>query len=410
VGTIGICLWLEDDDNYSDWLRLPALDAHLYFEGGPGPLLTVDIEGLIEHGVVRRVDGASGLIHASFAHDVISVGERGNLEAAWFWRSGIVAPPTNVSSLRDALTSGQRSLYDRVAASVRRSRSGVILLLWEDASSINALGVRLDRATPGHYTSTALEVARTDQSVLRLRSGPDGSALAGRTVAVFGIGAIGSEITLLLARSGVGCLILVDRERLRPANLSRHAASGRRVGKHKADAMAATIRETFPDVRIVTSNELLWRPAQIEETVRASDLVIDATGNRAYGDLLSRSAAEAITPIVSAALHRAGSIARVRAQVGSGHALWARSPEDGFPEIPAALGAPPPPTWETGCGSPVNNAPPVSVTGAATLASRVVIDILTGRNRREREVFEVYEPIETSPFDQRGLLTFESAS
>jgi hypothetical protein len=58
----------------------------------------------------------------------------------------------------------------------------------------------------------------------------------------------------------------------------------------------------------------------------------------------------------------------------------------------------------------VNNAPPVSVTGAATLASRVVIDILTGRNRREREVFEVYEPIETSPFDQRGLLTFESAS
>ena len=58
----------------------------------------------------------------------------------------------------------------------------------------------------------------------------------------------------------------------------------------------------------------------------------------------------------------------------------------------------------------MNNAPPVSVTGAAALASRVVIDILTGRNRRDREVFEVYEPIETSPFDQRSLLTFEPTS
>jgi hypothetical protein len=171
--------------------------------------------------------------------------------------------------------------------------------------------------------------------------------------------------------------------------------------------MAATIRETFSDVMIVTSNVLLWRPAQIEAIVTASDLVIDATGNRAYGDLLSRIAAEVSTPIVSAALHRAGSIARVRAQVGSGRALWARSPEDGFPEIPAALVVPQPPTWETGCGSPVNNAPPVSVAGAAALASRIALDVLIGRDRREREVFEVYEPIEAMPFDQKGLLSFD---
>jgi sulfur carrier protein ThiS adenylyltransferase len=100
-------------------------------------------------------------------------------------------------------------------------------------------------------------------------------------------GAIGSEIALLLARSGVGRMILIDREKRRPANLSRHAAAGRYVGKHKADAMAATIRDTFSDVTIVTSNDLLWRPAQIGEIVRVSDLLVDATGNGAGSSLVS---------------------------------------------------------------------------------------------------------------------------
>ena len=424
------CLWPEDEDNCAEWLRLdgierraeewvadqeagapdPALDSHLYFATLPGPMVTVDIEALVARGVIRHVDGGHGLIRARLSGDVFSVGEAGNLDAAWFSRSGIAAPPADASALQGALTRDQKRTYDLLTARLSRSRPGVVLLLWNDGGSINALGVRLTRKSRGRYESTALEVARTDRSMLRLRSGPDAPTLAGHTVAVFGVGAIGSEVALLVARSGVGRLVLVDRERLRPANMSRHAASGRYVGMNKSDAMAATIHDALSDVRVTAIHNLLWSPDEINAVVGGSDLVIDATGNRAYRDLLSRMAAQASVPLVSTELHRAGAVARARVQVSGDHPIWARTEKDGFPEVPAAPGPPAPPVWETGCGAPVNNAPPAAVAGAATLGTRAVLDVLTGRNRDDREILEVYEPIEAAPFDRSGQLVFRPTS
>jgi hypothetical protein len=223
---------------------------------------------------------------------------------------------------------------------------------------------------------------------------------------VFGVGAIGSEIAMLLARSGVGQMVLVDRERLRPSNLSRHSASGRHVGKQKTEAMAATIREALPDVRVETVNGLFWRPDQIAAIAARVDLLVDATGNRAFTDMLSRIAADADFPLVAAALHRGGRIARIRVQSTADQPLWNRSPANGFPDVPADPSAAPAPTWETGCGAPVNNAPPVAVAAAGARATRVILDMLSGRDRRDRDVIEVYEPIEDTRFAAPGILTF----
>jgi hypothetical protein len=420
------CLWFEDDDNYSSWLRLdtilgridawvtdqeagvvqPALDAHLYVGGGQGALLTVDVEGLIAKGTINRSGGASGRLRARHKGTIFELGERGNLSAAWFWHTGLAAPPTDVSHLRGSLTLSQRRTFDQTTRDISRSRPGVVLVLWHDAGTINALGLKVQRATPGHYRLVALEVARTDSSVLRLRSGPDALLLASKAIAVFGVGAIGSEVALLLARSGVGRLVLIDREALRPSNMSRHAASGRHVGKQKTDAMAATIEEALQDTDVQTVNEIEWRPGVLATTARNVNLLVDATGNRAFTDMLSRIAATAQVAIVAVALHRGGRLARVRVQVGAVGPIWARSPAGGFPDVPADPEPLPDPTWETGCGAPVNDAPPVAVSAAASKATRVILDVVTGRDHRNYDVFEVYEGIEAAPFDVPGVLTF----
>ena len=428
VNALGnVCLWFEDDSNYDDWLHLgpimsridawvaeqeagvpdPAPDAHLYFGVSRGRLLTVDVDGLIEAGQITSSVGASGLLRARLVNDVFKVGDQGNLTAAWFWLPELAAPPALPSPLRQVLTAGQRLTYDRVIRATSRSRSGVLLLVWADAGIINALGAEAKRASVGSLSFEALEVARSDRSVLRLRSGPDAPVLAATTVVVFGVGAIGSEIAMLLARSGVAHLVLVDRERLRPANMTRHAAAGRTIGMPKAHAMAETIRDAMPDVRVESVDALVWDPVAIAARVTGSTLAVDATGNRAYGDLLSRIAGTAGVPLVSAALHRGGRIARIRIQGGNLHPLWARSEANGFPDVPAQPGPTPVPTWETGCGAPVNNARPVSVAAAAALATRLSLDILTGRDNRDREVFEIYEPIEAPPFAEAGIRSFE---
>jgi threonine dehydrogenase-like Zn-dependent dehydrogenase len=342
--------------------------------------------------------------------NVFAVGEDGNLTAAWFWTPALAAPPTDAVGIGDLLDRSQRRTFAALQSRLRPSRSCPAVLLWKDAGHLNALAVEIKRAGAGRFSAEALEVARTDASVLRLRSGPDAPALAGVTVAVFGVGAIGSEIAMLLARSGVKRLVLVDHERLRPSNLSRHAASGRTIGMRKSVAMAATIREALPDTDVDAIDWLLWSPDQIEAIARQAHLVVDATGNRAYRDLLSRIAAMAGVLLLAAALHRGGRIARVRIQVGDTDPLWGRSEATGFPEIPTGPGAARVVHWETGCGAPVNNAPPVAVAAAAALATRCALDLLTNRDVRNRDVVEIFDPIAEEPFDARGTLTFEARS
>lgn len=71
------------------------------------------------------------------------------------------------------------------------------------------------------------------------------------TVAIFGIGGVGSYTAEGLVRSGVGHFILVDDDRICLTNLNRQVHATRRtVGKFKTDAMAERMREINPDVQI----------------------------------------------------------------------------------------------------------------------------------------------------------------
>lgn len=423
------CLWFEDDDDYRQWLRLdriisrvdawvedqeagaagPALDTHFYFPLRVPGVLTFDLDELVKRGHVEPRSGASGELRVDRSGPLFALGDRGGLPAAWFWQDGLVAPPSSRGGMRESLSRDQRRLFDRITRSVTRSRPAVMLLLWDDRGEINALGVKAERATPGYYVLGALEVARTDVAVMRLRAGPDAERLDDCRVVLFGAGAIGSATALVLAQSGLGALALVDNDRLRPANLTRHAASGRFVGYGKAEAVAKTIVEKGLRTRVDIVDSVVWKPSLVRGMVERSHLVVDTTGNSAYTDMVSRLSGESDRPLVSAALYRGGRVLRVRVQMSASAApIFNRSDRTGFPDVPADPAPRAIQTWEVGCGAPVNNAPPISVADAGARAARAAIDVLTARETRDVDRIDVFEGIEDKRFAARGSFEIEA--
>ncbi|MBN1200477.1 MAG: ThiF family adenylyltransferase [Anaerolineae bacterium] len=64
-----------------------------------------------------------------------------------------------------------------------------------------------------------------------------------RTVGIVGLGSGGSFVAVSLAMSGVGRFILIDDDILEAANVVRHAADSRYIGRPKVEAVADLIRQ-----------------------------------------------------------------------------------------------------------------------------------------------------------------------
>ena len=76
-------------------------------------------------------------------------------------------------------------------------------------------------------------------------------ALAGKHVAVFGIGGVGGFCAEALARAGVGALTLVDDDTVSVSNLNRQLVALRStVGMPKTEVMAARIADIDPNCRV----------------------------------------------------------------------------------------------------------------------------------------------------------------
>ena len=67
--------------------------------------------------------------------------------------------------------------------------------------------------------------------------------IAGSTVAICGLGGLGSNIAVSLARAGVGKLILIDFDKVDVSNLNRQQYKMSQVGMYKAEALKDNISE-----------------------------------------------------------------------------------------------------------------------------------------------------------------------
>lgn len=70
------------------------------------------------------------------------------------------------------------------------------------------------------------------------------------TVAICGLGGLGSNIAISLARTGIGRLILIDFDKVDISNLNRQQYKAEQIGIHKAKALQDNLREISPYIEI----------------------------------------------------------------------------------------------------------------------------------------------------------------
>jgi Dinucleotide-utilizing enzymes involved in molybdopterin and thiamine biosynthesis family 1 len=101
--------------------------------------------------------------------------------------------------------------------------------------------------------------------------------LAHSTVAVFGIGGVGTFAVEGLARSGIGRLVLVDDDLICLTNINRQIHATRRtVGKPKVEVMRDRVLEINPRIQVIT-HQTFYMPENAGDLVTPDyDYIIDA--------------------------------------------------------------------------------------------------------------------------------------
>ena len=75
-------------------------------------------------------------------------------------------------------------------------------------------------------------------------------AFSSATVAICGLGGLGSNIAIALARAGLGKLILIDFDRVDITNLHRQQYKASQIGLYKTEALAENLKEIAPYISL----------------------------------------------------------------------------------------------------------------------------------------------------------------
>ncbi|MDY2918990.1 MAG: sulfur carrier protein ThiS adenylyltransferase ThiF [Anaerococcus sp.] len=99
------------------------------------------------------------------------------------------------------------------------------------------------------------------------------------TVSILGCGGLGSNIAIMLARSGLGHINLYDFDTIEYSNLNRQNYTVSEVGQRKVDATKNRLEETIPYVEVKAFNEYIDEKS-LEEIIDTCDYFIEAFDNK----------------------------------------------------------------------------------------------------------------------------------
>lgn len=99
--------------------------------------------------------------------------------------------------------------------------------------------------------------------------------LEAATVAICGLGGLGSCVALALARAGVGRLLLLDFDRVELSNLHRQQYKASQIGQYKTEALRQNLLEIAPFVQAVPRTVRLG-PDNLAELLAEAQVICEA--------------------------------------------------------------------------------------------------------------------------------------
>lgn len=115
-------------------------------------------------------------------------------------------------------------------------------------------------------------------------------------VAVAGLGGLGSNIAVMLARIGVGQLLLVDFDIVEPSNLNRQSYNIGHLGMPKTLALKKQIEEINPFIKVETQTTRVTED-NVSELFNGYDIVCEAFDKPEAKSMLVNTALEELTDI-----------------------------------------------------------------------------------------------------------------
>ncbi len=94
-------------------------------------------------------------------------------------------------------------------------------------------------------------------------------------VGIAGVGGLGSNIAIALARTGVGKLIIADFDIVEPSNLNRQQYFIDQIGLAKVDALYETLERINPTVTI-ERHHIRITPDNLDELFKDVDILVEA--------------------------------------------------------------------------------------------------------------------------------------
>ena len=98
------------------------------------------------------------------------------------------------------------------------------------------------------------------------------------TVAICGLGGLGSNIAISLARAGIGTLILIDFDHVDITNLHRQQYKANQIGMNKTDALSDNLKEIAPYIEFETHTERVIEENAVR-LLQDADIICEAFDN-----------------------------------------------------------------------------------------------------------------------------------
>ena len=130
--------------------------------------------------------------------------------------------------------------------------------------------------------------------------------ISSSTIAICGLGGLGSNIAILLARVGIGKLILIDFDKVDITNLHRQQYKACQIGMYKTEALTYNLKEIAPyletEIHTVRMDENNY-----SELLQNADIICEAFDNaEAKANIVNFVLSEMPTKYIVAASGMAG--------------------------------------------------------------------------------------------------------